>query len=181
KIGHHDVHSFVNVCSASGARQIAEIPNAATGLAWMKGGKDIVTVSTKTPVLTPDHVWTIPVDGGEPTDRTPDLKMSGLTLSGDALGNVWVEVHRGVYSEIDAFRDGKLEPAMKWPNGSTLGLPVSAAFSGSPDLQAVTVSDPAHSGAVAVARNGSLEKLTHEGDELLARVALGELKVVHLS
>jgi hypothetical protein len=36
KIGHHDVHSFVSVCNASGARQIAEIPNAATGIAWMK-------------------------------------------------------------------------------------------------------------------------------------------------
>jgi dipeptidyl aminopeptidase/acylaminoacyl peptidase len=179
KIGHHDVHSFVNVCSASGARQLAEIPNAATGLAWVKGGKDLATISTKTPVLTPDHVWTIPVNGGEPSDRTADLKGSAMTLSGDALGNVWVEVHRGVYSEIDAFRDGKLEPAMKWPNGATQGLPVSADFSTSPDLQAVGVSDPTHSGAIAVARNGSLEKITHEGDELLANVALGDVKVVH--
>jgi dipeptidyl aminopeptidase/acylaminoacyl peptidase len=179
KIGHHDVHSFVNACSASGARQLAEIPNAAAGLAWVKSGKDLATISTKTPVLTPDHVWTIPVNGGEPSDRTADLKGSAMTLSGDALGNVWVEVHRGVYSEIDAFRDGKLEPAMKWPNGATQGLPVSADFSSSPDLQAVGVSDPTHSGAIAVARNGSLEKITHEGDELLANVALGDVKVVH--
>jgi dipeptidyl aminopeptidase/acylaminoacyl peptidase len=178
KIGHHDTHSFVNVCSASGARQVAEIPNAVTGLAWTKGGKDLAVVATNTPVLTPDHVWTVPVDGGAPTDRTPDLKASALTLSGDALGNVWVEVHRGVYSEIDAFRDGKLEPAMKWPNGSTRGLPVSAAFSNSPDVQAVTVSDPAHSEAVAVERNGSFQQITHEGDDVLANVALGEVKVV---
>ncbi len=179
KIGHHDTHSFVNVCSASGTRQIAEIPNAVTGLAWMKGGKDLAMVATNTPVLTPDHVWTVPVDGGAAADRTPDLKASALTLAGDALGNVWVEVHRGVYSEIDAFRDGKLDPAMKWPSGSTQGLPVSAAFLNSPDVQAVNVSDPSHSVAVAVERNGSLEKITHEGDDLLANVALGDVKVVH--
>jgi dipeptidyl aminopeptidase/acylaminoacyl peptidase len=179
KIGHHDTHSFVNVCSASGARQIAEIPNAVTGIAWMKGGKDLAIVATNTPVLTPDHVWTMSADGGTPTDRTPDLKASALTLSGDALGNVWVEVHRGVYSEIDSFHDGKLEPAMKWPNGSTQGLPVSAAFSNSPDVQAVSVRDPSHTVAVAARRNGSLEKITHEGDDVLANVTLGEVKVVH--
>lgn len=179
KIGHHDVHSFVSVCSASDARQIAEIPNAVTGLAWTKGGKEIAVISTTTPVLTPDHVWTVPVDGGAPTDRTPNLKVSALTLSGDALGNVWVEVHRGVYTEIDSFRDGKLEPAFKWPNGSTQGLPVSAQFSNSPDVQAVTVTDPKHSTAVAVMRGGSLQTITHDGDDLLANVELGDVQVVH--
>ena len=179
KIGHHDVHSFVNICGGSGARQITEIPNAVTGLAWMKGGRDLAVVATNTPVLTPDHVWTVPVDGGAPTDRTPDLKGSALTLSGDALGNVWVELHRGVNSEIDAFRDGKLEPAFTWKGGSTVGLPASAAFSSSPDVQAVMIGDPSHSYALAVERNGSLEKITHEGDDVLANVALGEVKVVH--
>jgi dipeptidyl aminopeptidase/acylaminoacyl peptidase len=179
KIGHHDVHSFVTVCSTSGPRQIAEIPNAVTGIAWMKGDKELALVSTTTPVLTPDHVWTVPVDGGAPTDRTPELKASALELSGDALGNVWVEVHRGVYSEIDAFRDGKLEPAFKWPNGSTRGLPASASFSNAPDVQAVTVSDPTLSMSVAVRRNDSLERITHEGEDTLARTALGEVKVVH--
>jgi dipeptidyl aminopeptidase/acylaminoacyl peptidase len=179
KIGHHDVHSFVNVCSATGARQVAEIPNAVTGLAWTKGGKEIAFVSTTTPVLTPDHVWTVPVDGGAPTDRTPDLKASALSLSGDALGNVWVEVHRGVYSEIDAFRDGKLEPTFTWKGGSTVGLPASVAFSSSPDVQAVMVGDPSHAYALGVQRNGSLEKITHEGDDVLANVALGDVKVVH--
>jgi dipeptidyl aminopeptidase/acylaminoacyl peptidase len=179
KIGHHDVHSFVTVCSASGPRQIAEIPNAVTGIAWMKGDKELALVSTTTPVLTPDHVWTVTVDGGAPTDRTPDLKASALELSGDALGNVWVEVHRGVYCEIDAFRDGKLEPAFKWPNGSTRGLPSSASFSNAPNVQAVTVSDPTLSMSVAVRRNDSLERITHEGEDTLARAALGEVKVVH--
>jgi dipeptidyl aminopeptidase/acylaminoacyl peptidase len=179
KIGHHDVHSFVNVCSASGTRQLAEIPNAVTGLAWMKGGGEIAVISTTTPVLTPDHVWTVPVGGGAPTDRTPDLKASALSVSGDAHGRVWVEIHRGVYSEIDEFRDGKLEPAFTWKGGSTIGLPASAVFSSSPDVQAVMVSDPTHSAAIAVQRNGSLEKITHEGDDLLANIALGDVKVVH--
>ena len=40
KIGHHDVHSFVRVCSSSGARRVAEIPNSVGGLAWADGGKD---------------------------------------------------------------------------------------------------------------------------------------------
>ncbi len=145
----------------------------------MKGDKELALVSTTTPVLTPDHVWTVTVDGGAPTDRTPDLKASALELSGDALGNVWVEVHRGVYCEIDAFRDGKLEPAFKWPNGSTRGLPSSASFSNAPNVQAVTVSDPTLSMSVAVRRNDSLERITHEGEDTLARAALGEVKVVH--
>jgi dipeptidyl aminopeptidase/acylaminoacyl peptidase len=33
--------------------------------------------------------------------------------------------------------------------------------------------------AVAIPRGGSLQKITHEGDDLLANVALGDVKVVH--
>ena len=178
KLGHHDVHAFVDVCGASGARRLAEIPNATSGLAWAKGGKELVFASTKTPVLTPDHVWTVPISGEAAADRTPDLAGSATTISSDALGHVWVELHRGVFTEIDTFRDGKLEPAFKWAGGATQGFPASAAFSTGPDVQAVTVSDPTHESAVAVLRNGSLEKLTREGDDVLANVNLGDVKVV---
>ena len=34
KIGHHELHSFVNICNAAASRQLAEIPNATSGIAW---------------------------------------------------------------------------------------------------------------------------------------------------
>ncbi len=73
KIGYHDVHSYIDICSASGARRVADIPNSASGLAWANGGRDLAFAGTTTPVLTPDHLWTVPVNGGAPVDRTPQL------------------------------------------------------------------------------------------------------------
>ncbi|MFZ0734009.1 MAG: hypothetical protein WAM79_16935, partial [Candidatus Sulfotelmatobacter sp.] len=59
KIGFHYVRSFIDVCSASGVRHVATIDNAASGIGWINGDKDLVILSTTSPVLTPDHVWTV--------------------------------------------------------------------------------------------------------------------------
>jgi dipeptidyl aminopeptidase/acylaminoacyl peptidase len=88
-IGYHYVHSFIDVCTASGARRVAEIPNASAselptgseGIAWTPDGKELAFVSTTTDVLTPDHVWTVPLAGGAPVDRTPDLVGSAVGLT----------------------------------------------------------------------------------------------------
>ncbi len=61
KIGHHDVRSAIYTCSASGAHRLAEINNSVSGIAWANGGKDLAFASTTTSVLTPDHLWTVPV------------------------------------------------------------------------------------------------------------------------
>lgn len=179
KIGHHDLHSYIDVCSASGARRVSEIASATAGLAWVDGGRELAVASTTTAVLTPEHIFTVPASGGALTDRTADLAGSALTVTSDAHGGVWVETHRGVITDIDSFRDGKLVPMFRWPEGAIAGPPVNTALSSSPDVSAFTVGDPSHAINVAVVRDGKLEKITHEGDDTLASVDLGEVRVVH--
>ena len=48
KIGFHELHSFVNVCSAKGSRRLAEIPDGTSGIAWSDDGKEIVFAATTT-------------------------------------------------------------------------------------------------------------------------------------
>jgi dipeptidyl aminopeptidase/acylaminoacyl peptidase len=185
-IGYHYVHSSIDVCSASGARRVADIPNAAAseipsgagGIAWTSGGKELAFVSTTSDVLTPDHVWTVPTAGGAPVDRTPNLAGSALGISGDAHGNVWVIVARGVRSEIDSFEKDELKPAYQWPNGTIRGTPVSSEIAAAPQKLTFSVEDPEHATNLAVAEGAALQKITSEGDEQLADVALGTVKVV---
>jgi len=178
KLGYHYVHSFLDVCTASGVRRIAEIPNAASSIAWMAGGNELAFVSTTTQVITPDHVWTVPVSGGKPVDRTPDLSGSALGLVGDTRGVVWVFVARGVRGEVHALDNGILKPVYAWPDGTVLGTPVFPRFAGAPERLAFAVGDPEHEENIAVARRDQLVKITHEGDEQLANVALGPVRMV---
>jgi dipeptidyl aminopeptidase/acylaminoacyl peptidase len=179
KIGHHEAHSLIDVCSASGTHHLAEIPNAASGIAWTGGGKEIVFLSTTTNVLTPDHVWTIRASSGAPVDRTPDLKGSAVGLRGDAHGKIWVAVERGVQTEIDAFNDSTVSTAYRWPEGTIGGTPISPQIASAPETLAFAVDDPSHATNVALPDNGSLRKITNEGDDVLARTALGGVRVVH--
>jgi dipeptidyl aminopeptidase/acylaminoacyl peptidase len=179
KIGFHDVRSFLDVCTAGGPRHVATIDNAASGIGWISGGKDLVFLSTTSPVLTADHVWTVAAAGGTPVDRTPSLQGSTLQLSVDANGNAWVLVARGVQTDLDTFRDGSLTPVYKWPEGSIENGPLSPQVAPAPELQAFTVADPQHPSNVAIARGQSLERITHEGEDQVAKLALGEVRVVH--
>lgn len=179
KIGHHDVRSFLWVCSSSGAHQVAEIPNAVSGIAWANSGKDLAFASTTTDVLTPDHLWTVPASGGAPQDQTPKLDGSITTVSNDPHGTVWVEMHKGTIIEICSYRDRKLSRAYHWPGGILYSAPVDSYFASSSEVLAFTVGDPTHSPNVAVVRGGDLQKITHEGDDTLAKTALGEVRVVN--
>ena len=178
KLGYHYVQSFVDVCTASGARRIAEIPNAAAGIAWAGGGSELAFLSTTTQVITPDHVWTVPVAGGKPMDRTPDLAGSAISLVGDTRGTVWVLVARGVRGEVHTFKNGILTPAFVSPEGTVLGTPVFPKIVGVPERLVFTVGDPAHEENLAVARKDQLVRITHEGDDQLANVALGPVRAV---
>lgn len=178
KIGFHDVHSTIDVCSANGARRLAEIHNAANGIAWTNGGKEIVFLSTTTDVLTPDHVWTVPAAGGTPMDRTPTLDGSALGLNGDARGKVWVSVAHGVRIEIDSFENDTLATALRWPDG-IVRPPISPQIAAAPDTLVLSVADPTHATNLAIVENGSLKKLTNESDDVLANVALGDVRAVH--
>jgi dipeptidyl aminopeptidase/acylaminoacyl peptidase len=178
KLGYHHVHSYLDICTGSNVRRVAEIPNAASSIAWTAGGTELAFVSTTTQVITPDHVWTVPVDGGDPVDRTPGLAGSARSLVGDTQGGVWVFITHGVQGEIHALKNSVLAPMYSWPDGTVLGTPVFQRFAGAPERLVFTVGDPRHAGNVAVAKKDRLVKITHEGDEPLASVALGPVRVV---
>ena len=181
KIGFHDARSFIDVCSATGSRHVATVDNATTGIGWINDDKDLVFLSTTSSVLTPDHVWTVGASGGTPIDRTPNLNGSALQLSVNAKGNAWVVIAHGVKSEVDAFQNNSLVPTYTWPEGTIDGGPVSPQISSAPEVQAFTVGDPRHSFNVAVAHGTTLQRITNEGDNQLADVALGEVRVIHWS
>lgn len=178
RIGHHEVRSAIDVCSASGVRHVADIANTVSGIAWANGGREIAFLSTRSQVLTPEHVWTVPSSGGTAEDRTPNLGATGVQLAGDAKGRVWVMVNRGVRSEVDEFRDGALKTAYRWPDGIVRGTPVQSEYAGAGEHMAFTVADPTHTSNVAVRDGDHLRRITHEGDEQLAGVELGPVQVV---
>jgi dipeptidyl aminopeptidase/acylaminoacyl peptidase len=186
-IGYHYVHSFIDVCSASETRRVAEIQNASAseapqgygGIAWTRDGRELAFLSTTTDVLTPDHVWTVPVAGGAPVDRTPNLAASAMGIVGDVRGNIWVNVARGVRSEIDSFTNNELKPAFDWPGGTVEDIPAFPEINSAPARLIFTVGDPEHSSNVAVADGSKLKKITSEGDDQLAQVSLGDSKIVH--
>jgi len=179
KIGHHDVHSFLWVCTANATRRVAEIPNSVSGLAWTNNGQDLAFASTTTDVLTPDHLWTVSASGGTPHDQTPNLDGTITGVTNDPHGTVWVEMHKGTIIEIYSYRDGKLSPAYRWPAG-TVFAPAISPFPSTTDLRAFIVGDPAHSLNVAVSTSGSdLRKITNEGDDVLDKIALGEVRIVN--
>ncbi len=179
KIGFHYVRSFVDVCSTTGARHVATIDEATSGIGWINSDKDLAFLSTTTEVLTPDHVWTVAASGGTPIDRTPKLEASAEQLSVDASGNAWVMVAHGVRSEVDAFQNNALVPTYQWPDGTVASEPIAPQIASAPDVRVFTVADPQHASNVAIAQGNTLQKITHEGDEQLAKVALGEVRAVH--
>jgi len=180
KIGHHEVESFIDICTAAGSRRIFSVKNFVSGIAWANGGKELVFAGTTTPVLTPDHLWTVPASGGSATDRTPKLEGSITSVASDPHGTVWVEMDKGAAIEVDSYRDGKLAPAYRWPDGTLKSLPAFPQLASSPDVLAFTVADPSHTSNVAVVAQGTtLHKITNEGDDILAKVDLGDARAVH--
>jgi dipeptidyl aminopeptidase/acylaminoacyl peptidase len=178
KIGFHYVHSNIDVCSASAFHHVATIENAAADIGWINGGKDLAFLSTTTDVLTPDHVWTVPASGGTPQDRTPGLAGSALHLSVDARGNAWVSVAHGVQIEIDTLQDNALTTVYRWPKGTFTESVVTPEIASGPDIRVLSVADPQHTSNLAVANGSTLHKITNEGDDQLAKVALGEVRAV---
>jgi dienelactone hydrolase len=178
RIGHHNVATFIDVCSASGVRHVATIPNTVAGIAWDDGGRNIDFVSTKSAVLTPEHIWSVAAAGGAAEDRTPALDGTAMDLTGDVRGHVWVLVDRGIRTEVDEFAGGTLKPAWHWPDGVMAGLPVTSPYAGASEQMALSVADPNHARNVAVPEGDHLRKITSEGDAQLAAVELGAVRDV---
>jgi len=178
KIGYHYQRSFIDVCDATGARHVTTIDNATEGIGWINDGKDLAFLSTTTPVLTPEHVWTVPASGGTAIDRTPKLDGSALQLSVDLHGNAWATVAHGVRTSVESFQNDSLAAAYTWPDG-TIDNIVSPQFASAPDVHAFSITDAQHTENVAVAHDHTLERITHEGEDQLAKVALGDVRAVH--
>jgi acetyl esterase/lipase len=179
KIGFHYVHSHLDTCSASGSHRVAEIPNAVSGISWIEGGSSFAFLSTTNSVLTPDEVYTVAAAGGRPVDRTPNLDGTAVGLVSDPHGHLWVQVNRGVHTEVMEFRDAALQPAYKWAEGFIAGPPVFSPYAPATPQLAFTVGDPTHAPNVAIPQAGGLHKITAEGDDRLAKVALGVVHDVH--
>ncbi|HZT11614.1 MAG TPA: prolyl oligopeptidase family serine peptidase [Candidatus Baltobacteraceae bacterium] len=178
KIGFHLVQGAIARCSARGAVPVTHVDNAAASIAWMDS-RTIAFLSTATPTLTPEHVYTVPAAGGTAVDRTPNLQGTALALKADSAGNTWVQVVRGVQAELDRFAGGALVPAYRIPNGSIDGTPVSSRVTVGAPVLAFTADDTSHAANVYVARGAAFSRITHEGDALLGHVALGRVRVVH--
>jgi len=178
RIGHHDVSTAIDVCTASSARHVTDIPNAVSGIAWTDSGKTLAFLSTKSAVLTTEHVWTVPATGGQAEDRTPTLDGTAMELAGDTHTHVWVVVEHGVHNEVDEFTAGALKPVYRWLDGTLRGLPIHPQYDGAALQIALNVSDPTHAGNVAVPEGDHLRKLTHEGDAQLAAIDLGAVRAV---
>jgi dipeptidyl aminopeptidase/acylaminoacyl peptidase len=178
KIGHHEVRATIDLCDQNTVKRVADLSAPTSGLAWADGGRTLVFASTNTQVVTPDHIWTVPVDGGPAVDRTPQLAGSAVGVGGDARGAIWVEVHKGVIVEIDHFQDGQLTPAYRWPDGIVTRLPVFSPYSQSTPAVALTVGDPTHAENVATTHGDQLVRITHEGDDAMSHLSLGDVRVV---
>ncbi len=179
RIGHHNVSAGIDVCNGTGARHVTDVANAASGVAWTNSGKEIAFLSTKSEVLTPEHVWTVASTGGIAVDRTSDLQGTALALLGDPRGNVWVTVDNGVQTDLEEFHDGALKPIYHWQEGVIQGLPAGNEYVHGTEQIALSVSDPNHIANVAVPEGNHLRKITHEGDTQLAAIAMGTVRPVH--
>jgi acetyl esterase/lipase len=178
KIGFHYVRTEIDVCSASGSHHVATIDNAAANVGWINGGKDLVFLSTTSNVITPDHVWTVPASGGTPQDRTPTLSGTATHLYVDPHGSVWVTVSRGVQDEIDSFQNNELATAYKGAGGTVDSQMITPQVASAPDVRVLTISTPAQPANVFVVKGSNLQKITNEGEDQLAKVALGDVRVV---
>lgn len=175
KIGFHYVRSFLDTCAASESHRIAEVQNAVSGIAWIDDA-NLAFLSTASSVLTPDAVYTVAVSGGKPVNRAPNLNASAVSLASDSHGHIWVQVNRGVHSEVMDFRNHELAAAYKWPDGVVAGPPVFSPYSSATPQTAFTVGDSTHAINVAVPQSDGLHKITNEGDDLLTKVALGPVR-----
>jgi dipeptidyl aminopeptidase/acylaminoacyl peptidase len=178
KIGHHTVSSSLDLCNATGAVHALDQPAPITSIAWMADRQTLAFVSTSTHVLTPDHVWTVPVQGGVATDQTPTLQASALALTVDPHGDIWVSVQRGLHEEVDTLDGGKLTTVYRWKDGN-VELPVFSPYRGVSPVLAFTIGDPRHPSNVAVAEEGQLSRITEEGRSELEQIDLGSVRAVH--
>jgi dipeptidyl aminopeptidase/acylaminoacyl peptidase len=176
KIGHHYVKAWIDISTEQGTKHVTSVDNAVSGIAWLGKGDELAFVSTTTSVLTPDHLYTAPASGGKATDRTPTLAGSVMSLKGAPDGKVYVNVDKGVQTEIDTFADGKLELAYRWPIGYIGGTPAFSPLAGAKPQLVFAVGDPQHTQNLAVPNGGpNLQRITTEGNETLSSTHLGQV------
>lgn len=180
KIGFHKVTGSLDICTATATQHVAsidnsvlnEIPYPGAGIAWSDGGRELAFLSTTSDTITPDHLWTVPVAGGMPVDRTPDITYSVEALRGDAHGNVWTTNAVGVQTQVGRYTNGKLTPAFTYGSGC-VGLPATTELSAAPATLAFAVSDPTHGSEVGVAHGATIARISHVADAQLATIDFG--------
>jgi dipeptidyl aminopeptidase/acylaminoacyl peptidase len=66
-----------------------------------------------------------------------------------------------------------------WPDGTVNSGPIESQIASAPEVRVFAVSDPQHASNLAIGQDHSLQKITNEGDDQLAKVALGDVRAVH--
>jgi hypothetical protein len=143
---------------------------------WTSGGEGL-TFATTTDALTPDHLWTVSAASAAPVDETSKLDATVTRVVNDPHGGVWVQMNKGTIVEVYRYSEGKLEPAYRWSGGVAFP-PVFSPFVSGTEVLAFNVGDPTHATNVAVVRGSELRRITHEGEDTLAQVELGEVRAV---
>jgi len=178
KIGNHDMHSYLDLCSVGGGlKHLATIENSVASIVFT-GPAEVGFLSTTAATQTPDHLYTVSTNGGAVVDRTPELSTTTSVMTADAHGHVYVGISHGVRSEVQTYRDGKLTQAYAWPEGG-VGRVTFSPYTASSGQAAFSVYDPTHTANVAVASGNELRRITQEGDKEIASIDLGPVKVVH--
>ena len=80
---------------------------------------------------------------------------------------------------MDEFRDNSLSRKLDWPDGYVDTLPIWSEYEGFAEQLLVGVSDPKHSANLAVPGPSGLQRITHEGDDQIAKLDLGAVQTVH--
>jgi dipeptidyl aminopeptidase/acylaminoacyl peptidase len=179
KLGYHAVTGAIDICSAGATAHVASIANAVaneipypgSGIAWTDNDTTLAFLSTTTDVLTPDHLYTVPVAGGTPVDRFPNLPVSILALRGDAHGHVWTSVAAGVQTNVVEYAQGGMGRA--YTNGFAVGMPVVTDLAAAPERLAFAVGTTRHPSEIALDAPAGLRTITHESDAALAHVRFG--------
>ncbi|WP_267381563.1 MULTISPECIES: S9 family peptidase [unclassified Sphingomonas] len=115
-------------------------------------------------------IWTVPIGGGTPTDRTPDYKASVTSLDW-TRGGIRATTLAGAEQQVIAFDPAK-GPAVLWSRPASLAAGDGrAAYSADGRIAASVVQDFEHAPAIQAGPVGAMRAVTHDNDAVAPIVA----------
>jgi len=181
KIGNYEMKSEIDVTDGNGLQSVVKLNNVIGDVAWSSRGTELLFLSTTNSVLTVDHLFSVPVTGGQPTDLTPEMVGTVFGIESDSKGGHWVLTGRSVWSEIDRRIDDEWAGQYELRDGLLGGLPVLCHLDGAVVQPVFGMADPQHCMQLAIQKGRDFVRITHDGDRELANVRLGEVQTIDWS